>query len=470
MENDIYQLVDDQEEYRDELATVTKSGKRIWIYPKKPSGKYYNYRKILSYILLIILFGLPWIKVNGRPFMLFNVLESKFILFGTYFAPQDTYIFVIAMLIAIIFIVLFTVIFGRVFCGWICPQTIFMEMVYRRIEYWIEGDFNAQKRLNKSPWNFDKTWKKTLKHSIFFLIAILIANTFLAYIIGIDEVLSIISDPPSQHLQGFFTMITFSFVFYFVFASLREQVCTTICPYGRLQGVMLDDKSLAVSYDFVRGEPRGKLKKKEPRENNGDCIDCKLCIKVCPTGIDIRNGIQLECVNCTACMDVCDEVMEKIEKPKGLIRVDSLEGIKTSKHSIINRRSIAYGAVLVVLLLLEGFLLVDRAEIETLILRTPGTLFYEKTPGSISNLYNYTLVNKTDSESEIEFKVVDLQADIEYIGKKPSTVSMGPSEGSLFIIIDKQHLKDRKTKVKVDVYQNDEVIDRVKTNFYGPGS
>lgn len=457
-----------EDEYRDELANVTKSGKRIWIYPKKPSGRYYNYRKLLSYLLLVILFGLPWIKYNGRPLFLFNVIDSEFILFGKYFPPQDSYLFVFAMLIGILFIVLFTVIFGRVFCGWICPQTIFMEMVYRRIEYWIEGDAGAQKKLNKANWTVDKILKKTLKHSIFFAIAVLIANTFLAYIIGMDQVLKIISEPVSLHTSGFTAMIIFSFVFYFVFASLREQVCTTICPYGRLQGVMVDDKSLAVSYDFIRGEPRGRIKKDESFEGRGDCIDCKLCVKVCPTGIDIRNGIQLECVNCTACMDACDEVMDKVNRPRGLIRIDSLEGIKTKKHSFLNKRSIAYMIVLVVLLSLEGFLLFDRAELETLILRTPGSLYYEKIPGKISNLYNYKFVNKTEAEDEVELVPIFEGAEVEYIGSNPSTVSRGPSEGTMFIHIDKELLDDRKTPINLEVRIDGKEIDRVKTNFYGP--
>ena len=257
----IDEIYDGEDTFRDTLATVDKDGKRIWIYPKKPSGRYYNWRKIVSYFLLVFLFGIPWIKFNGEPLVIFNLLDRKFILFGTFFGPQDFHLFGIGMLILIIFIILFTVIFGRLFCGWVCPQTIFMEMVFRRIEYWIEGDFNKQKKLNKAPWTMDKIWKKGLKHFIFFAIAVVIGNTFLAYIIGIDDVLAIIREPIRDHYSGFISMVIFSAIFYAVFAFLREQVCTTICPYGRLQGVLLDQKSLAVQYDYVRGEPRGKITK-----------------------------------------------------------------------------------------------------------------------------------------------------------------------------------------------------------------
>jgi len=238
---------DATESYRDHIATVDQKGKRIWIYPKKPSGFYYNLRSYVSWGLLLFLFGMPWIKVGGEPILLFNVLERQFIIFGLHFAPQDFHLFVLAMLIFIIFIALFTVVFGRLFCGWVCPQTIFMEMVFRKIEYWIEGDANAQRRLNKAPWNSDKILKKGSKQAIFFLISVLIANTFLAYLIGIDEVLRIASEPISNRPGGFTAMILFSGAFFTVFSVMREQVCVTICPYGRLQGVLLDKDSIVVA-------------------------------------------------------------------------------------------------------------------------------------------------------------------------------------------------------------------------------
>ncbi|GLR17186.1 hypothetical protein GCM10007940_18010 [Portibacter lacus] len=346
-----------------------------------------------------------------------------------------------------------------------------MEMVYRRIEYWIEGDANAQRRLNNAPWTKDKILKKTIKQILFFGIAVLIANTFLAYIIGVDEVINIIKEPISMHLNGFIAMIVFSFIFYGVFAFLREQVCTTICPYGRLQGVLLDKQSLAVYYDFERGEPRGKMKKKVEPETPalGDCIDCNLCVKVCPTGIDIRNGIQLECVNCTACMDACDEVMEKIERPKGLIRLDSYEGIVNKKHKLINKRSIAYSSVLLILLVLESFLFINRSEVDVLMLRTPGTMYYELEDGTISNLFNYQLTNKTGNVYKIEFVCTNIDdVEFEFAGEHPTTVSNGNSEGAVFIKIPKSKILDRKTNLKISVMVGDREIDQVKTTFLGP--
>lgn len=467
---EIDEIYDGEDSFRDSLATVDKSGKRIWIYPKKPSGRFYNWRKWLSYFLLILLFGLPWIKYNGEPFVLLNILERKFIIFGTYFSPQDFHLFGIGMLIMMIFIILFTVVFGRLFCGWVCPQTIFMEMVFRRIEYWIEGDYSQQKKLASAPWTTQKLLKKSAKHIIFFAIAVLIGNTFLAYIISMDQVLTIVSEPVQQHFTGFIAMMVFSFVFYLVFAFLREQVCTTICPYGRLQGVLLDPKSLAVQYDYVRGEPRGKMRKNQPVDvSKGDCVDCKLCIKVCPTGIDIRDGIQLECVNCTACIDACDEVMDKVNKPRGLIRIDSLEGVSKGVRHVLNKRSIAYSAVLLVLIVLESFLFISRSKVEVLVLHTPGTIYQERTEGVISNLYNYQLINKTGDVFQLEFKMENIEGNIEIIGgEMPKTVPNGVAEGALFINIPKDFLQDRTTKIKLEVYHGDELIDRVNTKFLGP--
>ncbi|NRA47961.1 MAG: 4Fe-4S binding protein [Phaeodactylibacter sp.] len=508
----------DTEDYRDKIATVDDSGKRVWIYPKKPKGRFTNVRTYVSWVLLAFLFGTPFIKVNGDPLLLFNVLERKFILFGIQFMPQDFHLFVLAMLTLIVFIVLFTVVWGRLFCGWVCPQTIFMEMVFRKIEYAIEGDANAQQRLNKAPWTTQKIIKKVSKQVIFFAIAVLVANTFLAYIIGIDEVIRIATEPVTQNLSGFIAMILFSAAFYLVFSYLREQVCIAICPYGRLQGVMLDQNSIVVAYDFVRGEPRGKIRKNRKKQASpavspetntpiaqmqaavataeltataplgkdystapganpaesmkkalGDCIDCGLCVKVCPTGIDIRDGTQLECVNCTACIDACDEVMDKIDRPRGLIRYDSYNGIESGSKKLFNTRVIAYTTVLALLIVVNIVLLMSRTDVETLLLRTPGTLYQKVDETYISNLYNYQVINKTADEVPIEFRLIgDVPGKIRLVGKPPVANAGEVAEGALFIDLEKEALESRKTKVVLEVYSNGELIDKVKTNFLGP--
>ena len=497
----IQNTIEDSEEYRDHISTVDAAGKRVWLYPKKPSGRYYNMRTWVSVAFLIAFVALPFIKVDGEQFLLFNVLERKFILFGLLFTPQDFHLFLLAMLTFIVFIILFTVVFGRLFCGWVCPQTIFMEMIFRRIEYWIEGDAGEQRKLANAPWNFDKIRKKVLKHGIIYGLALFFTNFFLAYIIGMDEVLKIIREPISQHWGGFTAMIVFSGAFYGVFAQLREQVCTTICPYGRLQSVLLVKDSIVVAYDHVRGEPRTKLKKEKPLESSnpsnhhnpveqiraavgtgpsedtrpsnavGDCIDCKLCVHVCPTGIDIRNGTQLECTNCTACMDACDSIMEKIKRPKALIRYDSMTGIESGRRKIFTTRVWAYSAVLVALLTLDVFLIARRGIVETIILRSPGQLFQQKDETHVTNLYTYTLINKSTKELPVELKTTTPGAKIQIVGQAPTSISKGAKiEGAFFVEMPEDKLTGRKTSIHIEVYSKGEKIDELKTNFMGPGN
>lgn len=455
--------------FKDALSTVDEHGKRIWVYPKKPKGPFYDWRKIVSYVLLVVLFGLPWIKYNGDPIVMFNIVERHFIILGIHFTPQDLHLFALAMISLVLFIVLFTVVFGRIFCGWICPQTIFMEMVFRRIEYWIEGDYNQQKKLNKAPWTADKYLKKISKHVIFFTIAVVIANTFLSYIIGVDEVWKIMNEPVALHTGGFISMLVFSGMFYFVFAFFREQVCIAVCPYGRLQGVLLVKESIVVIYDWIRGEPRGKRKKGTDLSQQGDCVDCNLCVKVCPTGIDIRNGTQLECVNCTACIDACDEVMEKVGLPTGLIRYDSESGIEKGERKIFTTRVSAYTGVLAALLLFQGFLFLNRSDVETIILRTPGMLYQTTDDGRISNLYNYQLINKTNEEIQnVKFELKPDNGVIEIIGSLQTVPAQEVGEGAFFIKVEPEELSGRKNEYIIEVYSNGELIDEAKTNFLGP--
>ncbi len=477
---DPIEAIYDTEEYRDRIATVDEKGKRIWIYPKKPKGRFTNMRTWLSWVLLAFLFGMPFVKYNGEPFLLFNVVERKFILFGILFTPQDFHLFGLAMLTLIVFIVLFTVVFGRLFCGWVCPQTIFMEMVFRKIEYWIEGDASAQRKLAAAPWTSEKILKRAAKLSIFFLISVLVANTFLSYIIGVDEVIRIATEPVSQHLGGFIAMLAFSGAFFFVFSYLREQVCVAICPYGRLQGVLLDRNSIVIAYDHVRGEPRGKIRKNPKTEDNGatvaaasekvlgDCIDCKLCVHVCPTGIDIRNGTQLECVNCTACIDACDEVMDKVGRPRGLIRYDSHNGIVEKRRRIFTPRVIAYSVFLALLLVLNFAFLGSRTEVETLILRTPGLLFQKVDDDHISNLYNYEVINKTNQDLPIELRLVHEDGKIKLVGQPPVAKAGEVAKGAMFIIMPDSKVSGRKNTLHIEVYSNGKLIDKTKTNFFAP--
>ncbi len=460
--------------FRDSIATVSKEGKRIWVYPKKPSGRFYNWRKIVAYTLLAFLFIAPHIKFRGEPLLLFNFIERKFIIFGNIFWPQDFFIFAIAMITAIIFIVVFTIIYGRIFCGWVCPQTIFMEMVFRKIEYWIEGDWTKQKKLNKQPWNREKIFKKTLKHVIFFAIAFIVANTFLAYIVGADELWKIQLDNPMNHLKGLVGITFFSLLFYGVFAFLREQVCTTICPYGRLQGVLLDEQSIVVAYDFLRGEGekgRAPFRKNQDRKltGYGDCIDCKQCVHVCPTGIDIRNGTQLECINCTACIDACDSMMDKVGFDRGLIRYDSIKGIKTGKSFRFTSRDAFYSTVLVLLLGALGFLLVSRSDFDVTITRSSGTTQRAMDDDKTANFYDIAIVNKTRENYDVDIKLDDkYKGEIKVVGGDIKLPKESLVHGKFVLILDKAHIKPGKNTVYVYIYGNGKRISREKVIFLGP--
>ena len=468
----------ENEIFRDSIGTIDDKGKRAWVFPKKPSGRFYDYRKWVSYGLLAFLFSAPFIKINGNQFLLFNVLERRFNIFGFPFWPQDFYLFVISMLIGVIFITLFTVIFGRLFCGWVCPQTIFMEMVFRRIEYWIEGDRRKQIRLNKQPWNAEKIRKKALKQIIFIFISFLIANIFLAYLIGSDKLIIYIIDGPLKHLNNLVSLMIFTGVFYFIFAWFREQVCIIACPYGRLQGVLLDNKSIVVAYDHKRGEGekgRKKFRKEEDRHalGNGDCIDCKQCVQVCPTGIDIRNGTQLECVNCTACIDECDTIMEKVNLPKGLIRYASEDDIENKLPFKFTARIKGYIAVLTILIgLLTGMLFL-RNDIEATVLRLPGQLYEHKDNNIISNVFTYKLVNKTTKDiEEVNFKLISHKGVIKPVSTKDNFIvqKQGITEGTLFIEINNSVLSKNRNTLKIGVYSGDKLIETTSANFLGPRS
>ncbi|HCW08322.1 MAG TPA: cytochrome c oxidase accessory protein CcoG [Cytophagales bacterium] len=460
-----------EDEFRNSIATVDEKGKRVWVYPKKPSGRLHNLRIIVTTFLLSLLFAGPFISIGGRPLLLLNFFERRFVIFGVPFWPQDFVLLAITLITFFVFIILFTVVFGRIWCGWMCPQTLFMEMVFRKIEYWIEGDAPAQRRLDAMPVNFEKIRKKFLKHVVFLSIAILIAHTAMAYLIGVHEVEKIITQSPSEHLAGFIGLAAFTGIFYLNFAKFREQACIAVCPYGRLQGVLLVKNSIVVAYDWLRGEPRTRLKKNltTKEAKTGDCIDCKLCVHVCPTGIDIRNGTQLECVNCTACIDACDEVMVKVGRPTGLIRLASYNSIKDGIQKVLNARVIGYCVVLTALLSALTFLLVTRSDVKVTALKVPGTL-YQRDGGFVTNLYNFEFVNKTFEDKKLELKIEEpLSAELKNVDGKDLII---PAEGLVkrvyFIKIPESEIANARIVVKLKVFENGSLVETVKAKFIGP--
>ena len=460
------------ETFRDSIGTMESSGKRKWVYAKKPKGKFTNYRDLVTAILLIVFFGVPFVKINGNPLLKINILDREFFIFGQPFYPQDFFILAMGAIASIVFLILFTVVYGRIFCGWICPQTIFMEGVFRRIEFWIEGDRNKQIKLDQQPWNAEKIRKKTLKWILFVLISILITHMMFMYIVGYEQVFKIMREGIIAHPTNFIVAFIFTGAFLFVFSWFREQVCTLVCPYGRLQGVLIDKKTINVFYDYKRGEGRGKWRKGEDRKavGKGDCIDCNQCVVVCPTGIDIRNGQQLECINCTACIDACNEVMVKTGLPKGLIRYATEDEIEKQEKFKFTNRMKAYAIVLFGLLCFLAFLIYNRGSMEAKFIKPAGSTYFVK-EGEITNTYNYTFLNKSNENKTVTIKVIEPKnGKITFSGSNKIVLKRDNLiKGTVNVSFPEKEIKLAKQNIVIGVFdQSGQLLDTFETTFEGP--
>ncbi len=462
------------EDFRDHIATAEADGRRRWLFPRQVSGKYYRWRTWLSWLLLVIMFSGPFITINGNPLLLMNIPERKFVVLGQIFWPQDMIIFAFAILLFFTGVVIFTTAFGRLWCGWACPQTVMMEMVFRKIEYLIEGDAPEQKALARAPWTGKKITKRALKHTLFLALSFLVGNVLLSYIIGWRELYQIVTDPPALHVTGLTFMILFSLLFYGIFARFREQACTFICPYGRFQSALLDENSIVVAYDYKRGEKRGPLRHEQKFGERrfagfGDCVACNQCVAVCPTGIDIRNGTQMECVHCTACMDACDHVMQRTGAAPGLIRYASLNGIERGEGLRVTPRLMGYSVVLVVLGIILGVLLFNRSDAEATLLRAPGSLFQQMPDGRFSNLYTVQVINKTSRDLPVELKLESPAGSLEIMGAGTIRVpAQKLSENSVILELDTNAMRSGTTPVVIGVYSNGKKMQTLKTAFVGP--
>jgi cytochrome c oxidase accessory protein FixG len=456
------------ESFRDSLATIDKRGRRIWVYPSKPQGRFHAARAVVAVFLLAFLFGVPFLKINGNPLLLFDILNRRFYIFGQIFWPQDLYLFVLATISLVVFIVLFTAAFGRLFCGWICPQTVFMEMVFRKIEFWIEGTGVRQRELDLAPMSVSKFSKRVTKHLIFCALSFLVGNTFLAYFIGVDALREIVASSPTEHLVGFVAMVIFSFIFYWVFTWFREQACTLVCPYGRLQSVLLDQNSIVIAYDFRRGEKRGAWPRGGRPEGQGDCIDCGACVKVCPTGIDIRNGTQLECVNCTACIDACDRVMDRMKLPRGLIRYASYNQVAHQKAMTFTPRMKMYTVVLTLLIAATTTLFFMRTPVEATILRTTGSMFEELPDGNIRNIYSVKATNKTGEAMSLRLVLASPQGTLAVVGPPLELPPQGQVQTVISIEVPKTGLFTSNTLAEIRLLRGEETIQKIRTTFVGP--
>jgi cytochrome c oxidase accessory protein FixG len=464
----------DWRDFRDHIATADKDGRRRWLHPKAPSGVWHRRRAWFASFLIVLMFAGPWIRIQGNPLLLFNLVERRFSILGQIFWPQDSVVFAVAMLVFISGIVVFTVAFGRLWCGWACPQTVMMEMVFRKVEYLIDGDSAAQRALAAAPWTTAKITRRLFKHAVFFGLSFIVGNTLLAYIIGSEQLLAIQFDDPRKHWAGLTAMTLFSLVFYAIFARFREQACTFICPYGRFQSALLDENSMVVAYDRRRGEKRAPLHRDQghgARRSSGlgDCVDCRQCVAVCPTGIDIRDGTQMECVNCTACIDACDAIMHKVGSPTGLIRFASQNNLERGEPQRFTRRMGMYSAVLAALIGVFLWLVLFRAPVETTFLRVSGSLYQGLPDGRIRNLFSVKMINKSHEPLPVEVRLENLPGSVRLMGATNPVVGVGQYlQTSALVDLDPAQLTGTTTELELGIYSNGRLLERVTTQFSGP--
>lgn len=452
--------------YRDKISTIRLDGKRQYIHPRKPKGTFTMWRNIVGLGLLVLLVAFPLIKIHGEPFVMLNFIERKFVIFGAVFWPQDTFIMMLMMVSFLVFILLFTATLGRIWCGWLCPQTIFLEIIFRRIEFWIDGDGPKQRKLAEQDWNAEKIFKRLLKWFIFYLVSFILINIILWYFMGFDK-WNLYAHELGKHQLGLGLIFLFTTIFFLIYTWFREQICLIACPYGRIQGVLIDPSTIVISYDYLRGEPRGKYKKSEDRKANdkGQCVDCRACVDVCPTGIDIRNGTQLECVNCTACIDACDAVMTRTEQPRGLIRYASENEIREGKKQGISVRTIAYSVVLLVILSFFVYTFATRESVEAVILRTPGLLYQELEGTTLRNIYNIKAINKTRVPKQLELKLESIEGSVSIVG---GNMEIGPEqrqESIVFIDINSNLLSAERSHILLGIYADGKKIDETELTF-----
>ena len=416
------------------LTTLTKDGKRRWMYPEPSKGRFYYRRLVLGWALIVLFVGLPVARVGGKPAVLLDLLHREFTFFGTTFYPTDTFLLLLMMVGVVLGVVLFTALLGRVWCGWACPQTVYMEFVYRPIERWIEGKEHVRRRRDAGPWTFDKAWRKGAKHTIYLVLSLGLAHTFVAYFVGWERLVVWMQAPPAEHWGYFVMMALTTGLVLFDFGYFREQMCTIACPYARFQSVLLDPESLIVSYDPTRGEPRGKRGRKKLEEEaqglapqQGDCIDCFACVRTCPTGIDIRDGLQMECLACTACIDACDDIMDKIEKPRGLIRYTSEHALAGKPVRRLRPRTVVYSLLMLVVAGLFVGALATRGAYDVNVGRAAGEPFMVLPDGQVANRLRFRVRNQTPNETAFTVEVAaPAGADVRLVGTQP--VALAPQE------------------------------------------
>lgn len=421
---------------RASVTTINQDGSRQFLHPADVSGAFTRWRRLFALVLIGIYVGLPWLPINGHPAIFLDIINRRFHLFGLTFTAHDLWLaffFITGVGFALFFV---SALFGRLWCGWACPHTVFLEQVYRRLERWIEGDASQRRQLDRQAWNFAKIRTRGLKQLLFFIISALIAHLFVAYFISIPQLYQWMTSRPTEHWGAFLFVCIATGLIYFNFAWFREQLCLVICPYGRLQSALIDDDSIIIGYDEARGEPRGKAS----QTGIGDCIDCLRCVQVCPTGIDIRQGLQIECIGCANCIDACDTIMRKLNRPTGLVRYDSSNGLSGNPRRILRPRIALY---LILMLTGTAAMTLSAMQLRSAnmnIARMTGAPYFI-TDASLRNQFMLRIINKsaTTKTYTLECHAADQSYTIEGNQEGITVAPMGEVIRPIVLSVQTQH-------------------------------
>jgi len=451
------------------LPTMNEDGSRRWIRPKPSYGRHYARRRNVAYGLIVIFFLIPFVKLNGMPLILLDLPRREFTLFGRTYLPTDTLLLMLFVASIIITIFLLTALFGRVWCGWACPQTVYMEWVFRPIERLFEGGRSGSLQLDRQGWRGQLVWRRLGKHAAFGVLALFAAHTFLAYFVGVDELAVWVRRSPVEHPTSFAVMAITTLAMFADFAWFREQSCLVACPYGRIQSALLDRHSLIVAYDHRRGEPRAKGKQKTG--GAGDCIDCGACVLTCPTGIDIRDGLQMECIHCTQCADACDEIMDKVNRPKGLIRYSSQAVLAGAAPHRLRPRTVLYPAALA--LTFGGFLLTlgTRPTAEVTVLRGQGDPYVVQEDGRVSNQLRVKITNRAGADRDFTVAIdgIESRGGALIAPQNPLHVARGATEISgVFVLLPREDFEDGEREVTIRVTDATGYAMAVRYTLVGP--
>ena len=446
------------------LSTLEKDGSRRWLKPRLSVGGYLKARRAVAYALILIFTLTPYLRMNGKPLVLLDVVHRRFTLFGYTFLPTDTVLLALLIVTILVGIFLLTALFGRVWCGWACPQTVYMEFVYRPIERLFEGT----KGRGGSAKRELAGWRKPARFVVYLLVSMFLAHTFLAYFVGVENLLKWVTSSPLKHPVAFVVMAATTGLMLFDFGYFREQTCIIACPYGRLQSALLDSQSLIVTYDENRGEPRGKARK-SGEDAKGDCVDCHLCVETCPTGIDIREGLQMECIGCAQCIDACAPVMQKLGREPGLIRYSTQAAMQGEKKRLLRPRVVIYPLIMLIVLAMFGVAIGTKQSADVLVMRSRGKPFETIGGGMVANTMQVKITNRTDEPRQYLIEPADERIARIETGSEPTDIAPGESHAyNVMIVVPRSAFTDGKLEAGLRITDGAGYDQTVSCRLLGP--